>query len=200
MAGSTWILTTVTLWLDYCNALYIGLPSKSIWNLHLVQNVAAQLLLEASGAYILLPFCSRSTSCTSGTRLNISISDHIRSPYLSLLLCSAVTACEMARLKSAERCQLSWLSASYAKLNYSRLFYKHNRVALLQKASQNYLDKLLGTTVCWGLAPTAHYCSIYYAMLTLMFCFSCFFNFWLNLQPKSYFMVYCMSHFVDCIN
>lgn len=37
----------VTLTLDYCNVLYMGLPLKKTWKLHLVKNATAQLLLGA---------------------------------------------------------------------------------------------------------------------------------------------------------
>ena len=42
----------VTSKLDYCNALYVGLPLKTVRNLQLVQNAAARLITEQEGSNI----------------------------------------------------------------------------------------------------------------------------------------------------
>ena len=44
---ATVIYALVTTPLDYCNALYMGLPLKTIWKLHLIQNVTARGLIGA---------------------------------------------------------------------------------------------------------------------------------------------------------
>lgn len=49
----TVIHTLVTSLLDYCNAIYMGLPWKSNWKLPLVQNAGAQTVLYKYG----LPIC-----------------------------------------------------------------------------------------------------------------------------------------------
>lgn len=36
---------TITLFLEYCNIIYLGLPFKIIWKLHLVQNALAWPML-----------------------------------------------------------------------------------------------------------------------------------------------------------
>ena len=45
---ATVVHVLVTPQLDYCNALYVGLPLKMTWKLQLVQNAAAKLLTRTS--------------------------------------------------------------------------------------------------------------------------------------------------------
>ena len=45
-ALTTLVHVLVVLRLDYCNALYVGLPLRLVWKLQMVQNVAARLLNE----------------------------------------------------------------------------------------------------------------------------------------------------------
>lgn len=45
----------ITLWLDYCNMPYVGLPLKSTWKIQLIQNVAAWLLSGGSRWEHILP-------------------------------------------------------------------------------------------------------------------------------------------------
>lgn len=45
MTCSWTLMPYVTSHLAYCNMLYVGLPLKSIWNIQLVQNEAAQTIM-----------------------------------------------------------------------------------------------------------------------------------------------------------
>ena len=61
--------TLVTSWLDYCKALYVGLPMESVRKLQQVQNAAR--LLTGAGYRDHITCYSSSTGCQSVTKDNL---------------------------------------------------------------------------------------------------------------------------------